>query len=456
MSSPALSLLRRTSCPHCWTVFAPEDILWISAHTDLLGDPRLGPEHPQRFLPSRFNIDGSALDARGFVCQSLACPRCHLPVPRALIEIEPTFISILGTPACGKSFYLTALTWEMRRLLGQSFGLSFTDADPVANRSLNQYEESLFLNPRGDGFQYLADLIRKTELQGELYDTVTFGNQTVSYPRPYLFTIQPQAHHPKFKQGSTVSKLLCLYDNAGEHFQPGRESTGSPVTQHLTQARLLLFLFDPTQDTRFQQLLHAKHPQAPPLSGRTSRQESVLIEAATRVRRSLGLSQGTRHNRPLVVVLTKCDAWIDLLEDKDLRDPWRTKDGLSGLERERIERRSAQARKLMMSVCPELVSAAEGFAQEVVYIPVSALGHSPRPGPKGPAMRPCDIKPIWVTVPLLYSMSRWMPGLVPGVRRAAGGVPTGTTPPASPAQTPPSTPTPGRSKLGGPVPDWLK
>ena len=54
---------------------SPKDVLWISSHQDLLGDPRLGPEQQQRFLPSRFDLDGNALDARGFSCRNLACPR---------------------------------------------------------------------------------------------------------------------------------------------------------------------------------------------------------------------------------------------------------------------------------------------------------------------------------------------------------------------------------------------
>src|SRR5262249_7482489 len=71
MSSIALPLLRRTTCPHCWTAFPPEEVLWISAHSDLLGDPRLGPEQQQRFLPTRFDVEGNALDAKGFACHSL-------------------------------------------------------------------------------------------------------------------------------------------------------------------------------------------------------------------------------------------------------------------------------------------------------------------------------------------------------------------------------------------------
>ena len=96
-----IKLLARVTCPHCWESFPPEQVLWISEHVDLLGDPMLGPERQQRFLPSRFTAHGDAVDARGMTCRSLACPHCHLPVPRAMLEMEPLFLSILGSPASG-------------------------------------------------------------------------------------------------------------------------------------------------------------------------------------------------------------------------------------------------------------------------------------------------------------------------------------------------------------------
>jgi hypothetical protein len=402
-------------------VFAPEDVLWISAHSDLLGDSRLGPEQQQRFLPTRFNLQGQAVDSRGFVCQGLACPKCHLPVPRALLEMEAAFLSILGTPACGKSFYLTALTWELRRLLPLHFGLSFADADTVSNHTLHEYEESLFLNPRAEDLVPLADLIRKTELQGELYDTVMFGNQTVSYPRPLLFTVEPQAQHPSAAQARKRSRLLCLYDNAGEHFQPGQDSTSSPVTRHLTQARVLMFLFDPTQDLRFRQACPPAGGPTQVMNGKPSRQEAVLVEAAERIRRALGLPQGTRHNRPLIVVLTKHDVWADYFEGPRRSDPWREKGKLAGLDTERIDHASAELRKLLLTCCPEMVLAAENLAERVVYIAVSALGHSPvlDPRTQRAAIRPVDIQPSWVTVPFLYGVCRWLPGLIPAAKRSA-------------------------------------
>src|SRR5262249_58225220 len=110
-------LLSRVTCPHCWERFLPEQVLWVSEHIELLGDPRLGPERQQRFLPSRFTVEGDAIDAKGMVCRSLACPHCHLPVPRAMLEMEPLFLSILGSPACGKSYFLTTMTWQLRPVL---------------------------------------------------------------------------------------------------------------------------------------------------------------------------------------------------------------------------------------------------------------------------------------------------------------------------------------------------
>ncbi len=245
-----IRLLTRVTCPHCWETFPPEQVLWISEHVELLGDPMLGPERQQRFLPSRFTVEGDAVDAKGMTCRDLACPHCHLAVPRAMLEMEPLFYSILGSPASGKSYFLTTMTWQLRQVLPMHFHVAFTDADPTANRVLNASEESLFLNPEETKLIPLGNLIRKTELQGELYDTVAYGQQTVSYPRPLLFTMQPREGHSR-SDSAKLARMLCLYDNAGEHFQPGQDTASSPVTRHLGRSRAVLFLFDPTQDLRF-------------------------------------------------------------------------------------------------------------------------------------------------------------------------------------------------------------
>ncbi len=230
----------------------PERVLWVSRHAELLGDQVLGPEVPARFLPTRFTVDGQAIDARGMVCHWLACPSCHLSIIRDLLECEPLFLSIIGNPSSGKSCFLASMTWELRRVLPTQFGVGFADADTVSNRVLSEYEETLFLPGETDD----VVAIRKTELQGELYDQIQLGQQLVSLPRPFMFMIRPPAQHstPQHSAGvKTSNRIMCLYDNAGEHFQPGADSVSSPVTQHLAKSRVLMFVYDPTQDIRFRE-----------------------------------------------------------------------------------------------------------------------------------------------------------------------------------------------------------
>jgi hypothetical protein len=415
-----VKLLPQVSCPHCWERFPPDQARWISEHVDLLGDPLLGPEQQLRFLPSRFTIDGDALDSKGMVCRSLACPKCHLTIPRAMLEIEPLFVSILGGPASGKSYFLTAMTWQLRKLLPLDFCVAFSDADPAANRALNECEESLFLNPRENEMTPLGSLIRKTELQGELYDSVGFGQQMVSYPRPFLFTMQPREGHVRASAAESLSRILCLYDNAGEHFQPGQDTTASPVTRHLAQSRALLFLFDPTQDKRFRSVCRSKHAgTAGDRDHRLSRQETLLTEAAARVRRLSGLSHHSKYDRPVVIVLSKYDEWSDLFSTEEAGEPWKKSGEVTGIDLELVEQRSERLRRLLSQYCPETVAAAESFATQVTYIAVSSLGNRAQTDPATglAAIRPGEIDPQWVTVPLLYSLSKILPPLIPRLKR---------------------------------------
>jgi hypothetical protein len=214
--------------------------------------------------------------------------------------------------------------------------------------------------------------------------------------------------------------MLCLYDNAGEHFQPGQDTTSSPVTRHLALARAVLFLFDPTQDLRFRAMCrHAGSGSSTQRDSRLSRQETILNEAAARVRRYAGLSQYAKFERPLIVILSKFDEWSHLLGSCDSSDPWRTIGNFTGVDLERIENQSLNLRRLMLEYCGETVAAAEGFARDVTYIPVSSLGSDveldPATGLVG--IRPKNVHPHWVAAPLLYCLCRTLPSLIPRLKR---------------------------------------
>lgn len=421
-----IPLLAQVTCCHCWHPFSPEQGLWVAEHQDLMGDPVLGPDQRQRFLPSRFTPDCHAIDARGFSCHLLACPRCHLVLPRQVLETEQVFVSILGAPASGKSYFLCALTWELRRVLPNEFGLSFADADPELNQSLSDAEAALFLNQEPGRLHPLADLVNKTALEGDLYNQVRFGEQTVKYVRPLLFTLRPDERHPRHDESDRLARILSLYDNAGEHFQPGMDTTASPVTRHLARSRFLLYLFDPTQDPRFRGLI--LQTETGGTVGTPKRdykpQVPILQEAATRIRRLANLPQNAKHERPLLVILTKFDQWSTLLQEGTREEPRLrlNSEKISAIDFDRVEQRSVKLRDLLRQTCPELISAAEGFARHVVYFPTTALGWSVMPDPKtGVAVvRPSEIRPYGVSTPLLYALARWMPGLVRGARRRSG------------------------------------
>ncbi len=414
------TLQSRITCPHCWHEFAPEESLWIAEHPDLLGDIRLGDQFQSRFLPTRFTPDGDAIDPEGQRTTRLACPNCHLEVARSLYQIPPLFYSILGAPASGKSYYLASMTWKMREILPTYFAIAMTDTDPLANARLHDYERLQFLNPDPDR----PVAISKTEVSGDSYDRVNFGpGNIVNFPRPFLFNLQPTGRHPNHTRKISVSKVMCLYDNAGESFLPGADTSSSPVTRHLALARCLFFLFDPTQEIRFRRACDGRSddPQMQLKSSKQgretiTRQDTILLEAIQRVRRYAGLREDQFHQRPLVIVVTKWDSWRNLLPDVSNEPPY-VPSGVGeimALDGDRILKTSRRVEDLLRSLTPEIVAAAEGFTKTILFVPVSATGTAPTFDQEtgAPGIAPKDLKPYWVEVPMLYSISQWCGGLI--------------------------------------------
>jgi hypothetical protein len=411
------SLRPNVLCPHCWNTFAPGDVLWIAQHADLLGDPLVGPAAPLRFLPSRFDVKGSAIDASGMPCQAMACPRCHLAIPRHMLEMPPFMLSIVGAAGSGKSHFLACMTFELRRRLPESFGVGFADADLAGNPCLNRYEQTLF--PQDDADRLVS--LEKTPMLGDLYESIHLGSQTLTFPRPFLFSMLPKSTKKRVGNGKRGG-VLCMYDNAGEHFEPGSDSAAAPVTHHLAKSRTMIFVYDPTQNLRFREQCR-KFSDAPQLDGPmpSQRQEAIFIEAAARVRKYTGLPSNKRYKKPLIVVVSKYDLWKPLLSDQDLlrTEPILGTGQHASLDVVRIKQVSSLVRELLRQFAPEMVLAAEAFCSDVTYIPFSSLGRAPsaREGDGALGIRAGNISPKWVTIPVLYALGEVWPGLI-SMRRA--------------------------------------
>lgn len=398
-----------------------ENVKWISAHEELLGDYRVGPDANQRFRPTRFDVYGNAIDVKGLSCQDLSCPNCHLKIPRSVLVFRSFFISIAGTPSCGKSFYLAAMVWKMRQSFPKLFNLLVADSDGECNKILNSYEEQLFFSSEKSGLVKLA----KTDVTGDWYSVVQYSDQAVTYPKPFYFDLRPSEDHFNAGQTRKLSRLMCVYDNAGESFLPGADTVANPVTRHLGIAQAWLFCFDPTQDPRFRRALAGKsNDHQVNESPVTARQESVLNEMINRIRKHSDLGLKDKTNRPLIVVCTKFDAWEKLFGD--LPDPLlhSAQAGCSVLDMDLIDEVSEKLKNILDELCPEVVSASQSISDLVYFIPVSATGDSPVKDPQSGdyRIRADFIEPRWCEVPVLLAMAHRAPKLVKAARRTDTGV----------------------------------
>ena len=414
------------TCPYCWFKFDPEDMLFVARHPDLMGDNILSSDEAQRFLPSRFTPDGHAIDSEGVVCPDMACPRCHMRLPRSICTMPPLFLSLVGAPASGKSYFLASMCWKQRKTLPATFAVRFTDSDGALNQWLTDYEDRLFV--QGDSSEIQA--IEKTEERGHMYREATISGMSVSLPLPSVFTLQSfESSRFHSETNKPLARSLVLYDNAGEHFQPGRDSARDPGTQHLLHSEAIFFMFDPTKSPEFRRALQGGTDPQLKLRRIVQRQDTLLLETINRIRLYSGMDAAERHKKPVLVLISKADLLNNGIEEYLEKNPWRWNEEWQThcLDVEVLHQASFELRCLLSELVPEVVHAVESFADDVLYLPVTALGTSPLVDPSydGPldaaplVVRPSDIQPKWVEVPLLYVLYRL--GYIGGVARVNEG-----------------------------------
>jgi len=216
-----------------------------------------------------------------------------------------------------------------------------------------------------------------------------------------------------------LSRSLCLYDNAGEHFRPGADAADMPMTRHLAASKGLMYTFDPTTDRRVRRRLGNMSS----VGMAADRQDVVLLEAANRIREHAGLAQTSRMSQTLVVVLTKFDVWQSLVPGLQDTNPWRPLPGsrTDALHWDQVEAISAACRDFLWESCREIVTAAESISENVVYTPVAAVGWNVTvdPGTGVTSFIGANCEPYGVLVPLIGLLGKSIPKLVPSLRRTA-------------------------------------
>jgi hypothetical protein len=384
------------TCPVCWLKFDLGDIMHVAVHDSLRGDPVLGEDVQQRFLATRFNDRRQALDALGLPCTDIACPHCRRVLSPGFTEMPHHIISMVGDQSAGKSYYLSVLLKMLPASLFEHFSVVFQDADPVGNAVVNQMKQALFgaQTPQG------ARLV-KTQLEGAMYERLPRYGRMVALPKPFIFLVASAAD-------ATQRCSVIFYDNAGEHFQPGRDSADSPGAQHVASSSGILFLFDPFNNPEFRRQISDRSD--PQLEKTVLDQHSVILsELKVRIAKLLKQPLVAQIDTPLAVLIGKSDAWIHLLGEPPLQNPVRP----GVLDLDALLDNSNRVRQLMRTICPEIVANAESISRHVLFFAVSSFGHAPvKVGPGDYVPDPRRLQPFQVDVPMLWILSRIAPGLV--------------------------------------------
>lgn len=387
-------------CPVCWTRFEAGDALSVAVHESLRGDPILGADARLRFHPTRFNDQGQALDPMGLACTDLACPHCRRQLPPGFLEMPHRILSLIGAPSAGKSYYLAVATQVLQDRLPRDFGVAFRDGDPGGNLLLNQMRHTLFSAQSPE-----QALLGKTALEGATYERLPRLGRMVSLPRPFIYNLSRSDR-------DRAECSLIFYDNAGEHFEPGIDIHDSPGALHVATSAGLIFLFDPTANSRFKQrLVGVADPQLA-LTGRVDQQDSILAELESRMKRVLGLPAAERIRTPLAFIVGKSDAWAHLLPE-----PLEPCVAGGALDLGALDRNSARVRTVLAETCPGLVACAESLAAELRFFAATSFGHSPVVIAEGPnrgriAPDPRRLEPSQVEAPIYWLLHRACPGLL--------------------------------------------
>jgi len=381
------------TCPVCWLRFDTGDVMHIAVHDSLRGDPLLGEDAQQRFLATRFNNAGQALDAMGIPSSEIACPHCRRKLPPGFLEMPHHIVSLVGDQSAGKSYFLSVLTKVFPATIYREFGVVFQDSDPTGNAPVNDMRKSLF------GAQTPAQAkLAKTVFEGAMYERLPRQGRMVALPHPFVYTLTPE-------DKTREQCALIFYDNAGEHFQPGVNIVEQPGAQHVASAAGILYLFDPFNSPEFRRAIReTKDPQMErPI---VDQQDIILAEMRARIQVIRNLRAGEPIDTPVAFIVGKYDVWRQLLNDRPLREPLH--DGK--LDEAALEENSNVIRDLL---CPTVVANAEALSSNVKFFYASSFGHTPlKIGPSEYVPDPAKLQPIQVETPLLWLLSQISPSLV--------------------------------------------
>ncbi len=349
---------KKLSCPSCRSTFTSSELLSIASHPELKGDDILGADAMKRFKATTTDSEGFVLDQYGTRCTEIACPTCHHKLPPFFEQMKQHVFSLIGVPESGKSYFLASLVQELEHTLPMGFGIPFRDADPTTNRPLNDMRTKVFTTDSP-----LEAHMGKTNLRTNSVRQVHKDGTYYKMPRPFIYTLN---------KGEYIHSII-LYNNIATSPDDNNNNDFAPYTDNLKRADGIFFLFDPTTNPGFRALLKgSSDPQLKQNLYLPGRQSSLLAETEVRLRTELNLPPGRKINKPLALIIGKCDTWLHLLGPEPLLPIIRN----NQIRMDNVDANSVRLRELLFRIAPQLCANVEAISSKVRYFAASSFGRS--------------------------------------------------------------------------------
>jgi len=314
----------------------------------------------------------------------LVCPLCQHDLPENCLSASQHIISIVGSPASGKSYFLPIHLKELRCNLAQKYACDLQ----CANENTQQIED-------------MMECVYETKKPLPMTDFCSTYHSVGGerHPKPYIYTLKTP--------GMRQEHNLVYYDHTGCAFAPGRDTERKEIDYY--HASGLVFMFDPFSSHDFRRCM-AKHSDTnDPQHDRPIIDDHNIILTELRNRLS---KHPDRHceNLPIAFIVGKYDAWRGLARTLKFYDPT----GDKGLDDAIIRENSKRLRELLWEICPALVAIVERLPGWVTYFPISNFGKPPTKDSDGCLQLPVPLEPFLVDVPMLWLIHQFAPELVPG------------------------------------------
>ncbi|AEI39496.1 TRAFAC clade GTPase domain-containing protein [Paenibacillus mucilaginosus] len=389
-------------CPHCFSRFEPEEVVFRAAHTKendsefaLQEDERLNawrrkfrlsqPDMEAVIDPTTIppenrtyteNVLTAVTDRYGVLTRRRLCPGCHNELPVSAGRTPSNIISIVGASQVGKSVYMTSLIHTLQTTTAANFDAACMPLTADISRKFRQnYHEPIF--ERG---------------------TMLGSTNPNEQQEPFIFQFV-------FKDSRRAPLTLVFFDVAGEGMV--ERDYLDIYASHIQNSSGILFLVDPLQIRTIRDKIRlGVGEEEGEFASRYDEPREVIISLFENF---IAHQQGSRTPIPTAVVLTKSDMLQYLKEDdseyirgnSNVFRPVVHKGALNQTEFENI---NGEIRRFIEKVDRPFVDALDVYFENTAYFAVSALGTNPVKGQVGGVIQPLRVDEpfIWLLQQLQY------------------------------------------------------